>query len=127
MFLQIHHIAIICSDYNKSKYFYNTILGLPIIEETYRASSDSFKLDLKINDITQLELFYFKNSPPRQSYPEACGLRHIAFSVKNINDVISYLQQNNINCEPIRTDHITQKKFTFFQDPDKLPIEIYET
>ena len=126
MFTKIHHIAIICSDYNKSKYFYCQILKLSIIKETYRSDRKSFKLDLKLTNDVNLELFSFETPPKRQSYPESCGLRHLAFAVDNIVNVINYLEQNNIECEPIRIDNITNKKFTFFKDPDNLPLEIYE-
>lgn len=126
MFTKIHHIAIICSDYNKSKHFYCQILKLPIIHETYRTNSSSFKLDLKLTNEINLELFSFENPPKRASYPESCGLRHLAFAVDNIFTTIKYLEENNIECEPIRIDNITNKKFTFFKDPDNLPLEIYE-
>lgn len=122
---KIHHIAIICSDYKKSKRFYNEILGLKILNETYRKERDSYKLDLSIGD-SQIELFSFKNSPERLSYPEARGLRHLAFEVENIEEMVNYLKEFQIESEPIRVDLITGKKFTFFQDPDNLPIEIYE-
>lgn len=122
---KIHHVAIICSDYIKSKNFYVHILGLEIIREVYRESRDSYKLDLVIGD-SQIELFSFPNPPERPSYPEARGLRHLSFEVENIEEASSYLQNNNIIVEPIRTDEFTGKKFTFFNDPDGLPIEIYE-
>lgn len=122
---KIHHVAIICSDYIKSKNFYVDILGLEIIREVYRESRDSYKLDLVIGD-SQIELFSFPNPPERPSYPEARGLRHLSFEVENIEEASSYLQNNNIIVEPIRTDEFTGKKFTFFNDPDSLPIEIYE-
>lgn len=122
---KIHHVAIICSDYEKSKRFYTEILGLKILNETYRKERESYKLDLSIGD-SQIELFSFKNSPKRLSYPEARGLRHLAFEVENIEKMVSYLKGFQIESEPIRVDLITGKKFTFFQDPDNLPIEIYE-
>lgn len=122
---KIHHVAIICSDYEKSKRFYTEILGLKILNETYRKERDSYKLDLSIGD-SQIELFSFKNSPERSSYPEARGLRHLAFEVENIEEMVNYLKGFQIGSEPIRVDLITGKKFTFFQDPDNLPIEIYE-
>lgn len=122
---KIHHVAIICSDYEKSKRFYTEILGLKILNETYRKERESYKLDLSIGD-SQIELFSFKNSPERLSYPEARGLRHLAFEVENIEKMVDYLKGFQIESEPIRVDLITGKKFTFFQDPDNLPIEIYE-
>jgi len=126
LFNGIHHVAIICGDYEKSKQFYTDILQLPIIAENYRAERDSYKLDLQLPDGSQIELFSFPNRPERPSYPEAKGLRHLAFSVSNIESVVSYLIANNIDVEPIRVDEFTGKKFTFFSDPDDLPIEIYE-
>ena len=122
---KIHHVAIIASDYKKSKDFYVNLLGLKIIREVYREERDSYKLDLEIGD-SQIELFSFKNPPKRPSYPEACGLRHLAFEVDSIEKVVEYLNSKNIITEPIRIDDITGKKFTFFKDPDSLPLEIYE-
>ncbi|MBD2499546.1 SMU1112c/YaeR family gloxylase I-like metalloprotein [Anabaena azotica] len=122
----IHHIAIICSDYDRSKKFYVDVLGLAIIQETFRATRNSYKLDLRINDHTQIELFSFPNTPPRVGDPEACGLRHLAFRVENIEETIAYLKMYHIETENIRIDEITGKKFTFFKDPDNLPLEIYE-
>lgn len=125
-FNKIHHVAIICSDYEKSKNFYVNILGLKIIREVYRRERDSYKLDLAIGD-SQIELFSFPNSPSRPSYPEACGLRHLAFEVDDINASVNELMNNSIAVEPIRIDEFTGKKFTFFNDPDNLPIELYES
>ncbi|BAY15678.1 glyoxalase/bleomycin resistance protein/dioxygenase [Anabaenopsis circularis NIES-21] len=122
----IHHIAIICSNYEQSKKFYVNVLGFAIIKETFRAERNSYKLDLRINEQTQIELFSFPNTPKRLSNPEACGLRHLAFCVENIEETVAYLKLHNIEIENIRTDEITGKKFTFFQDPDNLPLEIYE-
>ena len=122
----IHHIAIICSDYNRSKLFYTQVLGLKVIKETYREHRDSFKLDLALNDKYVIELFSFPNPPKRVSKPEACGLRHLAFEVVSIEDTIKALNKKNIDTEPVRIDELTDKKFTFFSDPDGLPIEIYE-
>ncbi|BCL38142.1 VOC family protein [Nostoc sp. MS1] len=122
----IHHIAIICSDYERSKKFYVDVLGFKIIKETFRAERDSYKLDLLINDNTQIELFSFPNTPLRVSNPEACGLRHLAFSVENIEETVTDLKLNDIDTENIRIDEITGKRFTFFKDPDNLPLEIYE-
>ena len=123
---KIHHIAIIASDYEKSKYFYTEILGFKILKETYRAKRDSYKLDLMIDGEYQIELFSFVNPPKRLTNPEATGLRHLAFEVDNIEDSIKYLKEKNIEVEPVRVDEITNKKFTFFKDPDDLPLELYE-
>lgn len=123
---RINHIAIICSDYTTSKKFYTEVLGLAIIHEAYRKERDSYKLDLKVGESDQIELFSFPNSPKRPSYPEACGLRHISFEVDNIEDTVKYLKNKYIAVEPIRLDEFTNKKFTFLSDPDNLPIEIYE-
>lgn len=122
---KIHHVAIIASDYKKSKDFYVNLLGLKIIREVYREERDSYKLDLEIGD-SQIELFSFKNSPKRLSYPEACGLRHLAFEVENIEQEIKKLKEKGIEVEDIRIDEFTGGKFTFFSDPDDLPIELYE-
>ncbi len=122
---KIHHVAIIASDYKKSKDFYVNLLGLKIIREVYREERDSYKLDLEIGD-SQIELFSFKNSPKRPSYPEACGLRHLAFEVENIEQEVRELNEKGIEVESIRTDEFTGRKFTFFSDPDDLPIELYE-
>lgn len=121
----IHHIAIICSDYKRSKAFYTEILGLQIIREVYRAERDSWKLDLALNHDYCIELFSFPNTPQRPSYPEACGLRHLAFSCEKLEDEITALSKKGISCEPIRVDEFTGKSFTFFTDPDGLPIELY--
>ncbi|MCK9616883.1 MAG: VOC family protein [Lentimicrobiaceae bacterium] len=126
VFLSIHHIAVICSDYQKSKEFYVNILKLKIIAEFYRKERNSWKLDLWVNDDTQIELFSFPNPPARPSYPEATGLRHLAFAVKSLDEWINHLKNNNINVEPPRVDEFTGKRFTFFADPDQLPIELYE-
>jgi glyoxylase I family protein len=122
----IHHIAIICSDYAESKRFYTEKLGLEILQEVYRKERDSYKLDLKIGDKYQIELFSFPNPPERVSNPEACGLRHLAFEVTDIDVVVADLQGKGIVIEPIRIDEWTGKRFTFFADPDGLPIELYE-
>lgn len=122
----IHHIAIICSDYEQSKAFYVDILGFAIIQETFRAARNSYKLDLRINENTQIELFSFANPPQRLSNPEACGLRHLAFAVEDIEQAVVYLKSHNLEVENIRVDEITGRKFTFFKDPDNLPLEIYE-
>jgi glyoxylase I family protein len=124
--LNVHHIAIICSDYQKSKSFYTEMLGLEIIKETFRSERNSYKLDLKVNETTQLELFSFPHPPSRVSRPEACGLRHLAFGVADIQESVRELKQRGIDCEEIRIDEITNKRFTFFSDPDDLPLELYE-
>lgn len=125
--LDIHHIAIICSDYEKSKKFYVDVLGLKPIREVYREERDSYKLDLEVNGIYKIELFSFPNPIVRPSNPEAAGLRHLAFAVPDIQEAVSYLQEQAISVEEIRIDPLTDKKFTFFADPDGLPIELYET
>ena len=122
----IHHIAIICSDYSRSKKFYTEVLGLTIIREVYRAERKSYKLDLALNDTYLIELFSFPSPPARPSNPEAAGLRHLAFSVSNIDPVVHRLDRFGVSAEPIRTDEYTGKRFTFFRDPDNLPIELYE-
>ena len=121
----IHHIAIICSDYQASKKFYTKILGLEIISEFYRAERDSYKLDLKIGN-AQIELFSFPNAPERQSNPEGQGLRHLAFATDDLEKAVLHLEAQNIVVEAIRIDQLTGKRFTFFADPDKLPLELYE-
>lgn len=126
MLKAIHHAAIICSDYEKSKYFYNSILGLKILAENYRENRNSYKLDLKLPDGSQLELFSFFNPPKRPSFPEALGLRHLAFSVDCVETYAKYLQTKGIEVEDIRVDEYNNKKFTFFSDPDGLPLELYE-
>lgn len=123
---KIHHIAIICSDYARSKRFYVDILKLPIIAETFRSDRNSYKLDLRVGDRDAIELFSFPNPPPRPSKPEACGLRHLAFAVDRLEDNVSYLTSMGVEVEPIRIDPLTGRKFTFFKDPDELPLEIYE-
>ena len=122
---KIHHVAIICSNYEISKRFYTEILGLNVIREVYREERESYKLDLELGE-SQIELFSFKNAPERVSYPEARGLRHLAFEVDDIEEAVSYLEKNGVKCEPIRIDEFTLRKFTFFEDPDKLPLELYE-
>lgn len=123
---KIHHIAIICSDYPKSKHFYTEILGLEIIQEVYREARDSYKLDLKLNDNYVIELFSFPNPPARPSRPEALGLRHLAFEVDDVAAAAAELNAKGIQTEPIRVDEYTGKRFTFFADPDDLPLEFYE-
>ncbi len=126
MLKKIHHIAIICSNYQVSKKFYTEILGLKIIREIYRDDRNSYKLDLSLNGEYIIELFSFPQPPKRVSKPEALGLRHLAFEVDDIIEATQHLAKNNIEFENIRTDEYTHKKFTFFSDPDQLPIELYE-
>ncbi|WP_309089145.1 VOC family protein [Domibacillus sp.] len=123
---KIHHAAIICSDYKRSKKFYTEILGFDVIAETYREERDSFKLDLRVGEIDQIELFSFPGAPSRPSYPEAQGLRHLAFEVEDIEGSVRELEEKGITVEPIRIDEGTGRRFTFFQDPDGLPLELYE-
>ena len=123
---QVHHIAVICSDYARSKAFYTEVLGLAIIQEVYREARDSYKLDLALNGQYIIELFSFPNPPARPSRPEACGMRHLAFQVENLDLVVQEIQANNLPIEPIRIDEFTGKRFTFMADPDDLPIEFYE-
>ena len=125
MLLGIHHIAIICSNYEISKKFYTEILGLTVIREVYRKDRNSYKLDLALNNQYVIELFSFPNPPNRPSRPEASGLRHLAFKVNDIESVCKTLQEKVVISEPIRIDPYTKKKYTFFQDPDGLPIELY--
>jgi len=126
MLNRIHHTAILCSDYEKSKAFYTTILGLEIIQETYRKERQSYKLDLSLNGEYVIELFSFPSPPKRVSRPEATGLRHIAFEVDDLEAVVKRLKECNTIAEPIRIDEITGKRFTFIFDPDNLPVELYE-
>lgn len=124
---KIHHIAVICSNYEVSKDFYVRILGLDILQEVYRKERDSYKLDLAVNGEYQIELFSFSAAPPRPSYPEAQGLRHMAFEVDDVEAAAEHLQAEGIAVEEIRLDPHTNKKFFFFADPDDLPIELYES
>ncbi len=123
----VHHIAIICSDYAKSKTFYTEVLGLQIIREVYRKERDSYKLDLSLNGTYLIELFSFPSPPQRPSYPEATGLRHLAFAVDDLEQAVRELNDRGVQVEPVRIDTITGKKCTFFQDPDGLPLELYES
>ncbi len=126
MFKKIHHIAVICSDYTKSKAFYTEVLELEIIRETYRDERKSYKLDLGLHGEYIIELFSFPDPKKRSSMPEAAGLRHLAFSVDNLDEAIHKLQEKGVTVQNIRVDINTQKRFTFFEDPDGLPIELYE-
>ncbi|HEY3665264.1 MAG TPA: VOC family protein [Polyangiaceae bacterium] len=123
---RIHHAAIICSDYPRSKHFYSEVLGLRIVSEVFRAERGSHKLDLALPDGTQIELFSFPSPPPRPSYPEACGLRHLAFEVPDLAASVDRLEAQGVPTEPIRIDEYTGRRFTFFADPDGLPLELYE-
>ena len=125
MLTGIHHVAIIASDYEVSKRFYTEVLDLPVIAETYRAERESWKLDLRLGD-ARIELFTFPEAPPRASRPEALGLRHLAFSVADLDAAVTWLGRAEVACEPIRLDELTGRRFTFFQDPDGLPLELYE-
>ena len=122
----IHHVAIISSDYARSKAFYVGVLGLKVIEETYREARDSYKLDLELPDGTQIELFSFPSPPPRPSYPEACGLRHLAFATDDLGGAVTSLVEKGVEVEAVRVDQLTGRRFTFFADPDGLPLELYE-
>ena len=122
---KVHHIAIIGSDYEKSKHFYVDLLGFSVIRENYRQERDDYKIDLK-PDGMELELFIIKNCPKRPSYPEAYGLRHLAFAVDSVDETVQYLNEKGIVTEPVRLDVYTGKKMTFFHDPDNLPLEIHE-
>ncbi len=122
----VHHIAIICSNYEISKKFYKEILNLKIIKETYRSERESYKLDLAVGEYYQIELFSFKEVPTRPSNQEAAGLRHLAFEVSDVQEHINELLKHGIVTEPIRIDELSNKKFTFFADPDGLPLELYE-
>lgn len=126
MITGIHHIAIICSDYRRSRTFYTEVLGFEILAENYREERNSYKLDLKVNEDTAIELFTFPDAPPRSSYPESRGLRHICFAVDDLDKTMLELSQKGITFQEIRTDEYTHKRFVFFSDPDELPIELYE-
>jgi glyoxylase I family protein len=123
---RVHHIAIICSDYERSKHFYSVVLGLKIVREVYREERQSYKLDLEVGNLYQIELFSFPDPPARPSRPEAAGLRHLAFEVDDIEEAIAHIKSFDIAIEPIRIDEFTGKRFTFFADPDGLPIELYQ-
>ena len=124
--MQIHHIAIICSNYEVSKKFYTEVLGLNILREVYREERQSYKLDLAIGEHYAIELFSFPNPPERPSRPESCGLRHLAFSIDNVEEKRNELISKGLDCEEIRIDEFTDKKFFFTSDPDDLPLEFYE-
>ena len=124
--MKIHHIAIICLDYEVSKKFYTEVLGLNIVREVYREARQSYKLDLAIGEHYVIELFSFPNPPERPSRPESCGLRHLAFSVDDVEAKRNELIEKGLDCEDIRIDEFTDKKFFFTTDPDRLPLEFYE-
>jgi glyoxylase I family protein len=123
---RIHHAAIICSNYERSKHFYVDLLGLKVLHETYRSERQSYKLDLLIGEREQIELFSFPNPPERVNQPEAQGLRHLAFEVSNMDEAVRDLEAKGIVVEPVRIDPITGSKYTFFVDPDGLPLELVE-
>ena len=122
----IHHVAILTGKYEESKKFYTEIMGFTITQEVYRKEKDSYKLDLAINGIYSIELFSFPDYKERASFPEAKGLRHLAFAVDDVNEWIQYLRSKKVDVQDIRTDEITKKKFTFFYDPNGQPLELYE-
>jgi len=122
----IHHIAILAGDYETSKHFYTEILGFEIIKETYREERKSYKLDLSINGLYQIELFSFPEYKERASFPEAKGLRHLAFAVDNIEKSVNELIHKDVDVQGIRIDEITGKRFCFFYDPNGQPLELYE-
>lgn len=124
--LRIHHAAVICADYGVSKHFYTQVLGLRVVAEHHRPERDSFKLDLAMPDGSQIELFSFRNPPARPSYPEACGLRHLAFEVHDVAQCKSLLESQGVAVEAVRVDEYTGQRFVFFADPDGLPLELYE-
>ncbi len=126
MINKVHHIAIICTDYEVSKKYYTEILGLTIICETFRKERESYKLDLALNGDYIIELFSFPNPPKRPTRPEAAGLRHLAFEVEHLDEIIAHLTKHKIDVEPVRIDEITNKRFTFIADPDGLPVEFCE-
>lgn len=124
---RIHHVAVIASDYSRSRHFYVETLGLTVVAEHFRQERNSWKLDLAAPDGTQIELFSFPSPPPRPSRPEACGLRHLAFAVSDLDAGVRHLEAQGVAVEPIRIDPYTGKRFTFFADPDGLPLELYES
>lgn len=125
--LGLHHVAVICRDVVRSRDFYTRVLGLPVLHEQYRAERQSHKIDLALPDGSQLELFSFPSPPPRPSRPEACGLRHLALRVANLAAWVAHLQAQGVPVEPLRTDEVTGATFTFFADPDGLPIELVQS
>lgn len=126
LFRALHHVALICSDYARSKHFYVEVLGFRVLHEVHRAERASYKLDLEISPGQHLELFSFPSPPARVTRPEACGLRHLAFAVEDIDQTLATLRARGVESEDVRVDPVTGRRFTFFQDPDGLPIEVYE-
>lgn len=126
MLKRLHHVAVICSDYARSRRFYVDVLGLRVLAEHFRAGRDSWKLDLGLPGGGQLELFSFPDPPPRPSYPEACGARHIAFVVEDVAACKVALEQQGVAVQAVRVDEYTGRRFVFFSDPDGLPLELYE-
>jgi len=124
--LRLHHVAVIASDYQRSKHFYTEVLGFRVVSEFYRAERQSYKLDLALPGGGQIELFSFPNPPPRPSRPEACGLRHLALAVADLDAAVQSIVSHGLPVEPVRIDELTGKRYTFFADPDGLPIEFYE-
>lgn len=124
--LHVHHLAIICTDYAASRRFYTEVLGLTVLQEVYRAERASYKLDLALHEQYLIELFSFPNPPARLTQPEATGLRHLAFAVADVAAAAVLLEQQGVVCEPVRVDELTGRRFTFFFDPDGLPLELYE-
>ncbi|QSX28518.1 VOC family protein [Shewanella cyperi] len=122
----LHHVALIVSDYQTSKAFYTQVLGLPVLAEHFRAERHSWKLDLSLPCGARLELFSFPSAPARLSYPEACGLRHLAFEVSDLDKALDHLQSRGVATEAIRVDEVTGRRFCFFADPDGLPLELYQ-
>lgn len=125
--LGLHHVAVIASDYARSRRFYTEVLGLRVLAEHHRPARDSWKLDLALPDGSQIELFSFPSPPPRPSRPEACGLRHLALRVADVAASKAALEAAGVSVEPLRVDEYTGRRFTFFADPDGLPLELYET
>jgi glyoxylase I family protein len=123
---RVHHIAIICSDYARSKQFYTEVLGLKIVREVYREQRQSYKLDLEVGNLYQIELFSFPDPPARPSRPEAAGLRQLAFEVDDLDEAVAHIASVGVSVESIRVDEFTGRRFTFFADPDGLPLELYE-
>jgi len=122
---KVHHVAIIGSDYEKSRHFYVDLLGFKVVREVFREERNDYKIDLQLDDM-EIELFIMKDCPKRPSYPEAYGLRHLAFQVDSVENTVQQLNERGIQTEPIRVDEYTDKKMTFFADPDGLPLEIHE-
>lgn len=122
---KVHHVAVISSDYETSRHFYVDVLGFQVLREVYREERGDWMLNLKLDDL-EIELFIMKDHPKRPSYPEAYGLRHLAFRVDSVEDTVRELNANGIQTEPIRTDAYTGEKMTFFSDPDGLPLELHE-